>query len=260
MSADSQIMQAISEQYGAALKMLDDTILRCDDTVWQDSNRDPVISQVIYHTLYFVDYYLSRNKSESDSFKGKYGNDGGSFHEQERMFTKDQLTTYLHEIHAKADKIFQDFTIDTLNTEPVFDWHGSSILSSLLYNLRHIMLHVGALHVRINEIGKMPLRWVAKFPEEKGAELTDEAFFYLQSGNLSEAEKTYLTLCNGSDNPLFYYNLACCYSRQNKVDQAITTLKKCLNFDSSGRFKNLSKSDVDFANLRDLPEFNTLLH
>ncbi|MFW9929042.1 MAG: tetratricopeptide repeat protein, partial [Candidatus Thorarchaeota archaeon] len=125
--------------------------------------------------------------------------------------------------------------------------------------LRHIMLHVGALHVRLNAVGKMPLRWVSKIPEEEGTELHEMGLYYLQNGNLSEAEKIYVELCTDSENPLFYYNLACCYSLQKNMEQSIKTLKKCLNFDQNGRFKNLAKTDKDFINMREIPEFNQLI-
>lgn len=259
MSPDNQIMIAISEQYGAALKMLEDTIVECDEGLWQDSNRDTVISQVIYHTLFFVDFYLSKNEDEREIFKGKYGDDGQSFHEPNKIFTKDQLTTYLQEIKEKADKRFNDLTIQMLNDESVFEWHGSSVLSSLLYNLRHIMLHVGALHVRLNAVGQQALRWVNKFPEDEGERLNSLGFNYIQSGNLTEAEKIYVKLSTDSENPLFYYNLACCYSLQGKLEQSIETLTTCLKFDRKGRFKKLAKTDNDFSNLRETPEFERLI-
>lgn len=162
MTADTQIMQAISEQYGAALKMLENTIVECDEELWQDSKTDTIISQVIYHTLYFVDFYLSKNEVERDSFDGKYGDDVDTFHEPNRLFTKEQLTTYLHEVKDKVEKRFKELTIQELNGPPLFEKQGSSKLSNLLNDLRHVMLHVGALHVRLNAVGKRPLQWISR--------------------------------------------------------------------------------------------------
>lgn len=260
MKADTQIMQAVSEQYAAALKMLEDTVTKCDAALWQDSTTETVISQVIYHTMFFVDFYLSKNKAERESFKGKYGDDGGSFHEPDRLFTKEQLTTYVQEIKEKANELFSELTIDDLNKQPVFEWHGSSELSSLLYNLRHIMLHVGALHVRINAVGNnMPLRWVSKIPEEENAEMNETGVWHLQQGNLTEAEKIFVTLTAGSKNATFYYNLACCYALQKKLDQSLETLQTCFHYDQSGRFKQYAKTDKDFTNIRELDAFKQLL-
>ena len=149
MTSDNQILQALSEQYGAALKMLENTIQECHEGLWKDSKTETVISQVVYHTLFYVDFYLSKNKAERESFKGKYGDDGQSFHEPDKFYTKEQLINYLQEIKEKANKRFNDLNIQELKEEPVFEWHGSSVLSSLLYNLRHIMLHDNELSLLV---------------------------------------------------------------------------------------------------------------
>jgi hypothetical protein len=258
MTNDSQIMKAISEQYGAALTMLEETVEDCDEELWQDTNRDPIIAQVVYHTIFEVDLYLSRNKTERENFKGKYGPEGNTFNEPNKPFTKDQLQIYIQEVRDKAEKIFTNLTIEQLMNEPVFEWHGVNLLSSLLYNLRHLMLHVGALHVRVNKEGKMPLRWVSTYPEAKGTKMNNLGVWHLQNGYLAEAEKIYLELIKDSENPLFYYNLACCYSLQDKKDQSIMTLKKCLSYDNVDRFKNLATTDKDFTNVKDLDGFKQL--
>lgn len=165
MSESGQILQAVAEQYGAALRMLEDTIVNCNDTLWLDPNNKPVISQVVYHTLYFVDIYLSKNKSEWESFRGKLGEDGDAdtfIHEPEKVFTKQELQEYVKEIRIKAFTLFTGLTMSELNGIPIFEWHGSTFLSSLLYNLRHIMHHVGSLHVRLNDSSKEPLKWFSK--------------------------------------------------------------------------------------------------
>jgi tetratricopeptide (TPR) repeat protein len=262
MSSNENLIQGLSEQYGAGLKMLENIIKECNDKLWEDYNQEIIISQVVYHALSSTDFYLSRTKQESDSFKAKYGDDD-SFNNKEKKFTKKQLLEYLEEIKVKSNKRFKDISIEELNDKPIFDWHGTSVLGSLLYNLRHVMLHVGALHVRVNAAGKEPLPWVSKiYGDER--DLIDEqnrkGVTLLQSGKLDEAEKIYLELIKDSENPLFYYNLACCYSRQKKPEKALDTLKTCLKYDTENRFKDLSKKDADFANIRELPGFKELMN
>ena len=165
LSENQKLIHAIAEQYGAALTMLENTIVNCDNELWGDSNRDPIISQIIYHTLYFIDIYLSKDRAEWEAFVGKLGEDGDAdtyIHIPEKLFTKQELLNYSHDIRTKASERFKNLSIEELNSKPLFDWHGSSVLSSLLYNLRHIMLHVGALHVRLNAEGKEPLNWISK--------------------------------------------------------------------------------------------------
>ena len=166
MNADQQLIQGIIEQYGAAFTMVENIIHNCDENLWQDYKRETIISQVVYHTIFFIDFYLAKDSAERESFKGKLGDDlmgeRTDGMEWNRIFTKEELLAYMKDLRDKADKRFNNLTITELNSESVFEWHGSSVLSSLLYSLRHIMLHVGALHVRLNAVGKEPLKWVSK--------------------------------------------------------------------------------------------------
>ncbi|MFX0212171.1 MAG: hypothetical protein ACFFDT_39725 [Candidatus Hodarchaeota archaeon] len=78
-----------------------------------------------------------------------------------KIYSKKELLDYLGDIRQKANTRFTNITLEELQDESLFDWRDSSILSSLLYNLRHIMLHVGALHVRLNMVGKEPMKWLS---------------------------------------------------------------------------------------------------
>ncbi|MHA2495687.1 MAG: DinB family protein [Candidatus Hodarchaeales archaeon] len=168
MDVNQQLSQAIAEQYGAALKMLENIITSCQAELWEDAKRETVVSQVVYHTLFFIDYYLSKDSNERDKFQGKLGPDYMGERtdgmEWDKIFSKEELLDYLGDIRQKATTRFTNLTLDELQDESLFHWHGSSVLSSLLYNLRHIMLHVGALHVRLNLVAKEPMKWVSKAP------------------------------------------------------------------------------------------------
>ncbi|MHA1983885.1 MAG: DinB family protein [Candidatus Hodarchaeales archaeon] len=165
-STNQMISKGISEQYGAAFQMLENIINNCEEDLWNDADREPIISQIVYHTFFYIDYYLSKTKEESENFKAKLGDDKMGERTDglkwDKIYTKDELLDYLGDIRQKANTRFTNLTLDELNSESVFEWHGSSVLSSLMYNLRHIMLHVGALHVRLNAVAKEPQKWVSK--------------------------------------------------------------------------------------------------
>ena len=262
MTNASPLIQGLSEQYGAGLKMVQYIIENCDDTLWNDYNREVVINQVVYHIIDSTDFYLSNNKAEVDSYEPKLGKDDGTFHDPSLKFTKQQLLDYLEVIKKKANKKFDDITLEDLDGQPLFDWHGTSVLGSLLYNLRHIMLHVGALHVRLNEVSKETLGWVSKiYGDERDVrdELHNRGITFLQQGKLDEAEKVYLELIENSKDSRDYYNLACCYSLKNNSEKALNMLKTCLKYDQGNRFKGLAQKDKDFNNVRELPAFKELL-
>ena len=91
--------------------------------------------------------------------------------------------------------------------------------------------------------------------------MNDKSVAYLQSGKIDEAEKILVELSNNySENPLYHYNLACCYSRLKKPEKSLKSLELSLKYDKDDRFKNLAKKDSDFSNVMDLPAFKELLN
>ena len=160
---------ALAEQYGAAFKMLENIITDCPDELWNDTTKDMLVSQVVYHVIFFIDFYLSKDKNERGQFetsKGKLGDDlmGETINGKkwDKIYTKQELVEYLDDTRQKAQKRFTTLTLEELGQAPVFEWHGSSVLSSLLYDLRHVMLHIGALHVRVNAVRQEPMKWVSQ--------------------------------------------------------------------------------------------------
>jgi hypothetical protein len=46
-------------QFGAAIDMLHNAMLACPDEVWGDRSRQPEFWYVAYHTLFWLDLYLT---------------------------------------------------------------------------------------------------------------------------------------------------------------------------------------------------------
>ena len=46
-------------QFGAAIEMLGNAIRACPDEIWSDRSRRPEFWYVAFHTLFFLDLYLS---------------------------------------------------------------------------------------------------------------------------------------------------------------------------------------------------------
>jgi hypothetical protein len=160
-----KIFNAINEQYGAAIAMLEQNLNSCPKEVWDERGNGPPFWHVAYHAMWFLDWYLSESKEARKSFKSKFG-DASSHLEQlnktpEISLTNEQLLDYLAEIKEKAKIRFEHLTSDELIQPSVFEWHGNSVLSSLLYNLRHLMLHIGALNLRVHRKGVKLDNWVS---------------------------------------------------------------------------------------------------
>ncbi len=164
------IQATLVEQYGAALKTLNNIINKCPDSLWEDESNGPPFYKIIYHILYFTDLYLSRTKEERTAFRPRFefAEDFSISKENfahvywEKVLSKEECVLYLSEIRDKAQIFLNHVTITELVSEPLFEWHGSSLLGSLFYNIRHIMLHIGALQGRLRMNGFDEKLWVSK--------------------------------------------------------------------------------------------------
>ena len=154
---------AIHEQYGAAIAMLEQNLKSCPKEVWDDRTSGPPFWQVTYHVMWYLDWYLSDSKKVREIFKSKFGEEPSQdLNKAPKVtLTRNQLLDYLSDIKEKAKSRFGDLTSDELIQRSVFEWHGKSILSSLLYNLRHLMLHIGALNLRLHRKGVKLENWVS---------------------------------------------------------------------------------------------------
>lgn len=161
-----KIIDALNEQYGAAIGMLMHNLKKCPKEVWDDRTDGPPFWHVAYHAMWFLDWYLSDSHSTRESFQSKFGDKSSHFEQltvtniRDIILTPEQLIDYLSEIKEKAKNRFDNLTSDDLVRPSVFDWHGNSVLSSLLYNLRHVMLHIGALNLRLHRKGVELDNWV----------------------------------------------------------------------------------------------------
>ena len=164
MNTESEIfLDAIKEQYGAAIAMLKKNLKSCPEEVWDDRTSGPPFWHVAYHVMWFLDWYLSDLKEARESFKSKFGEK--VLRELNKVpeitLTPTQLLEYLSDIKEKTKSRFENLTSDELLQSSLFEWHGNSVLSSLLYNLRHLMLHIGALNLRLHNKGVKFENWVS---------------------------------------------------------------------------------------------------
>ena len=164
MNNESKIfLDAINEQYGAAIAMLKKNLKSCPTKVWDDRTSGPPFWHVAYHVMWYFDWYLSDSKEARESFKSNFGDEVS--HElnkaPEITLTATQLLDYLSDLKEKTKNRFKNITSDELLQSSVFEWHGTSVTSSLIYNLRHLMLHIGALNLRLHSKGVKLENWVS---------------------------------------------------------------------------------------------------
>ena len=159
-------------QFRAALAMLEQCITRCPDEHWDATIGKYPFWQVVYHTLCFVDCYLSpsnddftrtveaRQKAESAGAPPPAFNPqprGMAELDDEypsRRFTREEMIQYAAICRAKLDATIPNESDETLDGPSGFPWLAKLSRAELhLYNLRHVCHHTGQLSAALRRVG-----------------------------------------------------------------------------------------------------------
>ena len=155
-----EINQSLWSQFGAALEMLAESIQTCPNEVWDSTQ---VFSFQAYHTLFFLDYYLSTNPvgfaSPSEFSYSEFDEDP-----QIVIFSQESLLHYLDACKEKTRNLIESLDEQRavqrwINESKTMDY---SILEILLYNLRHVQHHVGQFNLLLRQHIDNAPEWIEK--------------------------------------------------------------------------------------------------
>jgi hypothetical protein len=151
------------QQFGAAIDMLENALLACPDELWSDRSRRPEFWYIVYHTLFFLDLYLSGSVegfAPPAPFTLDELDPAGLL--PERPYTKDELQTYLAHGRKKCRGTIEALTDETARRRCVFEWIDLSGAELLLYNMRHVQHHAAQLNLILRQTTDSAPGWVAK--------------------------------------------------------------------------------------------------
>jgi hypothetical protein len=153
----------IWQQFGAAIDMLENAILACPDEVWGDRTKQPEFWYTAYHALFWLDCYLSDSLdgfAPPRPFTLDELDEAGLI--PERVYTKDDLHTYLEHGRRKCRATIQALTEQKANQRCGFEWLDISMAELLLYNMRHVQHHAAQLNLMLRQSSGSAPRWVKK--------------------------------------------------------------------------------------------------
>jgi len=150
-------------QFGASIDMLEHAIRACPDGLWDDNARQPEFWYLAYHTLFFLDLYLS-DASEGFAPPSPFTLDelDPSGVMPERAFTKHELLSYLAHGRDKARARIATLTVENETNRCRFGWMDLTRIESLLYNMRHVQHHAAQLNLLLRQVTNTAPRWVAR--------------------------------------------------------------------------------------------------
>lgn len=166
-AAPAQDLDAVASQFDAALAMLQDCVEKCPAMHWNEKIAKYPFWLVVYHTLCCLDGYLARGEA---AWSPRDGSDGGPvFHpdgradvEEEypsREFSREEMLAYLALLRPLTRRTLAADT-PAMRAEPCgFSWLPLTRGELHLYNMRHVMHHVGQLSASLRRAG-VEARWV----------------------------------------------------------------------------------------------------
>ena len=154
-------------QFEASLSMLAHCIARCPADRWQAPVARYPFSQVVFHTLFYTDFYLGQRPDgfASQSFHQQNAALFGGYEQLEdrepvETYERADVERYLAFIRTKAIETIEAETEQTLAAPAQFPRRRCSRAETHVYNIRHVQHHVGQLSMRLRLDGVTDFPWI----------------------------------------------------------------------------------------------------
>ena len=158
-------------QFGAAIDMLGNAVDACPDELWSDRSKQPEFWYVVYHALFWLDFYLSGTAegfAPPAPFTLSELDPAGLL--PERPYTKDELKTYLKHGREKCRTTIEAMTEERASERSKFGSVDLGIAELLLYNMRHVQHHAAQLNLILRQSVDSAPRWVFKARDKDSGE------------------------------------------------------------------------------------------
>lgn len=166
---ESTVRQAVWRQFGAAIDTLENAVHACPDALWSERTKHPQYWYwyLVYHTLFFLDLYLSLEGFAAPAPIGMTELDSGGVM-PERVYTKQELLEYLAHGREKCRARIAALTSDRAAHVKRFWTTERTELEWMLYNCRHVQHHSAQLNLILRQTTDSATPWVgtAKQPLE----------------------------------------------------------------------------------------------
>jgi uncharacterized damage-inducible protein DinB len=159
-------------QFGAAIDMLENALLACPNTLWQEHLwSDPegpeygTFREIAYHTLWWLDLYLTGRPEEEFAPPAPFQK------RDDEAFSRDEVRAYLLQLRQKCQTTLTELTDEQARQPFAFPWPGGATISYVelqLYSMRHVQEHAAQLSLFLGQhgISNETLDWVPRAGEK----------------------------------------------------------------------------------------------
>ena len=143
---------SIWQQFGAAIDMLENAARACPEVLWGDRSRRPEYWYLVYHTLFWLDLYLSE-EPEVFAPPAPYTLDeldpAGLL--PDRVYEKELLLGYLEHGRNKCRATIGALTDERARQRCGVERLELTVGELLLYNMRHVQHHAAQLNLILRQ-------------------------------------------------------------------------------------------------------------
>ena len=157
------LKQMLAKQFEASLCMLNDCIEKCPPGQWDGLVAKYPFWQVAYHTLCFVDLYLSPDEATFSPRDDFHPAGLREFDDERpsRQFSQREILDYLALCRRKALDTLSAETAESLWGPSGFPGRPPTRAELHVYNIRHVMHHAGQLSAFLRRVDpSIDPRWV----------------------------------------------------------------------------------------------------
>jgi len=155
---DESLKKILWRQFGASIDMLKNAIALCPESLWNSKQN---FGYNAYHTVFFLDYYLTLNPV---GFSPPKPFSLSEFEDRmpERIYSKEEVLNYLSFCRQKCRDLIATMTDEIYNS----NWENESktmrynIVEILLYNMRHVQHHTAQLNLFLRQNIDNAPEWV----------------------------------------------------------------------------------------------------
>jgi hypothetical protein len=160
--------ELITNQYEAAFCTLNSCVDRCPEAEWNASVFQLKFCQVVFHTLFFADYYLgpAEEPLRQQPFHRQHAGVFLDYEELEdrapvRLYEKSWTQLYLKHCRTKGAEVIRSETAESLHAMAEFARRTHSRAELHVCNIRHIQHHAAQLSLRLKIDCQRDVPWFA---------------------------------------------------------------------------------------------------
>ena len=166
---DATWKTSLWKQFGASIDMLENAMHACPDDLWRDRSQRHEFWYMTYHTLFWLDYYLSApagSYAPPAPFTLDEMDPAGLM--PDRPYEKSELQAFLDLGRAKCRSAIESLTEERAGQPCGVPRREMSALELMLYNLRHVQHHAAQLNLILRQRVDAAPRWVGRTAGDLG--------------------------------------------------------------------------------------------